>query len=412
MTPQADPSQTPRLPTLDILRGLAILGILLLNLPGFGTYYVAFFHHPPSAGWTPADQAAWLGLEVLVEGSQRGLLQLLFGAGMVILAARAERVGDRAATGYFYRRNAWLLLFGLAHVYLLLFPGDILFIYALAAMLAWPLRKLSPGLLLALALAWVGFQAGQGALDYRERAALEQRVEAGEPAAVVEWQELAAGLQPDTEFMAYDRATRLGPFPDYARYGQGIWWHERLMTGEILFFSVPEALAAMLLGAALFKWRVLQGGRSRRFYVGLAIVMYALALPLRWIEAQQFLSFNPAPRLGWISEEVARVALTLGHVALVNLLLSLRSGQWLLAPFKAAGRTALSLYLMQSLVCGWLLFPGVGLGWFGQFGWAGLTAIALALIALQLVLANLWLRRFRSGPVEWLWRRLAGAQYH
>lgn len=410
MMPEAERSRPARLPNLDVLRGLAILGILLLNLPGFGTYYVAFFDHPPSAGWSPADQFAWQALELLVEGSQRGLLQLLFGAVMVILAARAERVGDAAATGHFYRRNAWLLVFGLAHVYLLLFPGDILFIYALAAMLAWPLRKLPPAVLLALSLAWVGWYAGEGLVETRERAALQQAVTAGEPEATAQWNELAAELQPDPDFMAQDRALRLGPFVDYARYGQGIWWQERLLSGEILFFSVPEALAAMLLGAALFKWRVLQGGRSRRFYLWLALLMYAIALPPRWIDAQQWLAFTPAPRLGWITNEAARLALTLGHVALVNLLLGFRAGAWLLAPFQAAGRTALSLYLMQSVICGWLLFPGIGLGWFGRFGWAGLTVIGLVIILAQLLLANLWLRWFRMGPVEWLWRRLAGAK--
>ena len=69
--------QRDRIDSLDILRGLAILGILLMNLPGFGTYYVAFFGNAPLAGWTPADQLAWKGLEIFAEGTQRGLLQLL-----------------------------------------------------------------------------------------------------------------------------------------------------------------------------------------------------------------------------------------------------------------------------------------------------------------------------------------------
>ena len=81
-------------------------------------------------------------------------------------------------------------------------------------------------------------------------------------------------------------------------------------------------------------------------------------------------------------------------------------GQRLLSPFKAAGRMAFTLYLMQTLIAGWLLFPGFGLGLFAKFGWADMALISLAIIAGQVVFANLWLRYFAMGPVEWLWRSL------
>ena len=128
--------------------------------------------------------------------------------------------------------------------------------------------------------------------------------------------------------------------------------------------------------------------------------------PLRAIEVGEHLRFSPEPRIVQFTEEIARLAMTLGHLGLVHLMLGTAAGQALLAPFKAAGRTAFSLYVMQTLVTGWLLFPGIGLGLFGQFGWAGMFGISLAIIAVQLVLANLWLRRFSMGPVEWLWRSL------
>ncbi|HEX5693819.1 MAG TPA: DUF418 domain-containing protein [Arenimonas sp.] len=116
---------------------------------------------------------------------------------------------------------------------------------------------------------------------------------------------------------------------------------------------------------------------------------------------EQHLRLTPEPRLVWFTEEIARIALTIGHLCLVNLLLSAALGQRLLSPFKAAGRTAFTLYLMQTLIAGWLLFPGFGLGLFAQYGWAAMALMSLAIIAAQVVMANVWLRWFAMGPVEW-----------
>lgn len=399
--------QSQRIANLDILRGLAILGILIINLPGFGTYYAAFFGNAPLAGWTPADQATWITMEVAVEGAQRGLLQLLFGAGVLLLASRAMHDdGPVAVADRYYRRNLWLLVFGLANIFLLLFPGDILFIYAIAALALFPFRRLAPATLLVIGLSWAVLDTGLGLAEYAERHELQEQVAAREPAALEAWAELEAGFEPDPGFMAYDRANRMGSYADYAAYARTTWLDERAYTGEIFFQSVPEAFCAMLLGMALFKWGILGGTRRRGTLLMLMLAMYAIALPLRVIEVVQHLRFNPEPRIVWFTEEIARLALTIGHLCLVNLVLSATWGRRLLSPLKAAGRTAFTLYLMQTLVAGWLLFPGFGLGLFGQFGWADMALISLAIIGMQVLLANLWLRLFHMGPVEWLWRSL------
>ena len=311
------------------------------------------------------------------------------------------------------------MVFGLVNIFVLLFPGDILFIYALAALFLFPFRTLAPGVLLALGLAFTVVDSGRGLAEYLARDTLQAQVEAAkarqaegaalsepETKALAAWAELEAAQVPDQDFMTYDRKMRLAPFADYASYMRGIWLEERAYSGEVFFEAVPEAFCVMLIGAALFKWRVIQGGRGRRFYLGLMLAGYAIGGPLRAIEVVQHLRFTPEPKVVDFTEEIARLAMTLGHLGLVHLLLGTRAGAWLLAPFKAAGRTAFSLYVMQTLVTGWLLFPGIGLGQFGQFGWAGMVGISVAIIAVQLVLANLWLRRFRLGPVEWLWRSL------
>ncbi len=112
-----------------------------------GTTILAAFEFPHLApNWTPADQAVWGFLEVFVEGTQRGLLQFLFGASALILTARAMRYDDPIGVAdLYYRPNLWLLVFGLANIFVLLFPGDILFVYALAALFLFPFRRSARG---------------------------------------------------------------------------------------------------------------------------------------------------------------------------------------------------------------------------------------------------------------------------
>lgn len=339
---------------------------------------------------------------------------------MLILTARAmSRDGPVEVADIYYRRNLWLMLFGLANVFLLLFPGDILFIYAVAALVIFPFRRLSPKALLAIGLAWVAYSSAAGAVRYAERAALQQQVRSAEAksaagipvsaperAALTQWKELEQQFRPNPGELAADREKRLGSFAQYARYNHEVWIGYRAKTLGLFYNEIPEAIAWMLIGAALFKLGIIQGARNRRFYAVLAVAAYAVGLALRIVEVQQHLTYAPGPRIVWFTAEIARLAMTLGHLALVNLAMTSGTGRRLLAPLRAAGRTAFSLYVMQTLVTVWLLFPGFGLGLFGQLGWAEMFAATLAIILVQLVLANLWLRAFHMGPVEWAWRSL------
>ena len=414
------PAAGRRIDHLDVLRGIAILGILFINLPGAATYYAAFFGLEFVAGWSQLDRIAWAAMEIFIDGTQRGLLQLLFGAGMLILTARAmSDDGPVAVADIYYRRNLWLMLFGLANIFLLMFPGDILFVYALAALFIFPFRRLSPKVLLAIGLLWAAYSTATGAVRYVERAELQQQVtaaqakaasgaavSASERKALEQWQELRQGFRPDPAQLKADREARFAPFAEHAGYNHHIWLEYRARSLGIFLEEIPEAFAVMLIGAALFKWGIMQGGRTRRFYAVMTLAAYAVGLALRFVEVQQHLTYAPGPRVVWFTDEIARLAMTLGHLGMVNLLMTTGLGQALLAPFKAAGRTAFSLYVMQTLITGWLLFPGIGLGLFGKLGWAEMFASTVAIVLFQLVMANLWLRAFSMGPVEWAWRSL------
>jgi uncharacterized protein len=139
------------------------------------------------------------------------------------------------------------------------------------------------------------------------------------------------------------------------------------------------------------------------------LAAYGFGITARWIGVQETLSFAPLAKTLWITGELARLAMGLGHLALVNWAAQTRAGNALLAPFKAAGRMAFSLYFLQQLLGMWLLFSPFGLAgrFWGHLGWASMAAISTWMILFELVLANLWFRYFTSGPLEWLWRSLA-----
>ncbi|UAK25265.1 DUF418 domain-containing protein [Sphingomonas nostoxanthinifaciens] len=411
-----------RIDVLDVLRGIAILGIFYMNIPFMGEPIVALMGHIRMVGWTVPDQWAWAIINVVAEGTQRGTLEMLFGAGMMILTAKAmEPDGPVAVADLYMRRTLWLLAFGLADVFLLLWPGDILHIYALAALLLFPFRRLGPKLLVALGLLWSVFSVVQGASEYVDRTALIAKVEAAhvaqaahrapskdQQAALKTWQEKLDKLKSlsakERKDLADETRARRGPFMGYA---QMVWKSWLTIVAPTDLFSVAEAFCTMLIGIALFKWGVIQGQRTPGFYLGMAAIAYAFGMGARAWGVHEIAAFQPQPKLIWMLEEPARLAVTLGHVAIVNFLMQTRVGHLLLSPFKAAGKAAFSLYVIETIIGMWILFPGIGLGWWDRFGWFGLAVTATVTIGCLLVLANVWMRLFAMGPLEWAWRSLA-----
>ena len=149
-----EPDGAPRIGSLDILRGIAILGILFMNINDMGGSLFASFDDVRHFGWARQDQVAWWLREVIANGTARCMLEMLFGAGMVILTDRAAlAVGTRVVMKRYYVRNLLLFAFGLVHIFILLWPGDILHTYGLAALVAFLFRRLRPRLLIVFGLA-------------------------------------------------------------------------------------------------------------------------------------------------------------------------------------------------------------------------------------------------------------------
>ena len=407
-----------RIDVLDILRGLAILLMFLFNIPFMGNTAYGSLMDVRLLGWTHADRICWALLNIFLEGTQRGMLQFLFGAGALILLERAmPPEGPVKVADLYFRRNLWLGVFGLFDIYGLLWFGDILFSYALAALFLFPFRRLTARTLLILGSLYVGGIAVQGAVGFHHQI-LAQR----QSAAVLEKQAHGERLSPSDEKILLARKGQLVPFTPamfaeeraahlgcFSRYSS---WSRSFFTGTIntdVLPWLPRAIGNfffLVLGMASFKFGITQGSRTTRFYGWLCLGCYAPGLLVRGLSTWQELAAHSSPNIGAFTYDPARLAVTIGHIALVNLAVRTSLGQRLLAPFKAAGRTAFSLYLMQNGVGMLVLFPAFGFGLWGRYGWFGLTMIACMIMAAQLVLANVWLRYFAIGPMEWAWRTL------
>ncbi len=412
-----------RIAVLDILRGFAILGIFYMNIPFMSGPVSALLGNIRAMGWTVADRTAWAVTTIGFEGTQRGMLEFLFGAGLMVTAAKAmEGDGPVAVADLYIRRNLWLLAFGLIDIFLLLWPGDILHVYALCALALFPFRKLSVKWLLVLGLLFPTITAVGGVAEYIGRSEMQatynvatakeqqgQKLSEDETEAVKEWRESEkriAGQEPEMVKMAKEEtAARAGSFGDYAGFmiGSYMW----ILSKGGLLFGVIEAFGTMLVGIALWKLGFIQGKRTTREYLVVLLLAYAFGLGARYLGVMERLTFAPVPKTIWATQELARLAVSLGHVALINLLVRAAAGKALLAPLKAAGQMAFSLYFMEQIVGVFILFSPLGLHLPGAQGWAHLAWQATLVVAGLLVFANLWMRYYVSGPLEWVWRSLA-----
>ena len=394
--PQAAPvAETARIDAIDVLRGFALLGILVMNVQSFAMPQAAYFNPTAWGDLEGANLWVWLAGRMFFDQKFMALFSMLFGAGIVLMAGRAEARGVPAGRVH-YRRMRWLLVIGALHAHLLWY-GDILFTYAVCGMVVYPLRHLSPGRLVALGttLLAVGsaFSVGAGmSLPYWPEEALAAMTdEAWRPTPEVIEAELAVY-----------RGGWLAQLP--SRSADALAFE----TVLLVIWAFWRAGGLMLIGMALFKDGVFGAGRSTRFYAGLVAAAVAVALPLQaYGLALDFARGWPLWSffLGMQFNYWPSVVVSLGYVGLVMLACRNAALHRFTRPFAAVGQTALTNYLLQTVLCT-LVFYGHGLGWFGSVERVGQVGVVAAVWAVQLAASPLWLRRFRFGPAEWAWRSL------
>lgn len=404
-----------RIEAIDVVRGLALLGILLMNILAFGLPFRAYSDPSVDGAVAGIDFGVFAVVDVLVEGAMRALFSMLFGAGVVILAT-----GERAkGAGIYYRRQLLLLGIGLLDAFVLLWTGDILVPYALAGMVLYLCRNWRPkrlfvaaGLVFAyLAVVYAAMFLALSSLP-EQAAEIEARIASGavvtaeERAVLAEWAGLEATFRPPDYVLAREALKFEGRYPEaFMANAEEVVGIYAVALPLIMFW---DALACMLLGMALFKTGVLRGRRSVRFYGQLAIVSFAVGLAVNGFELANKVGSGYA--LEWVSgllftSDLGRVSMALGLVSLAMIvcrrgwLAKLRSG------LAATGRMALTNYLLQS-VFGLVIFHDFGLGLWNELARHQLYYIVLVEWIVMVAFSVWWLRRHRFGPMEWLWRLL------
>jgi uncharacterized protein len=369
-----------RIATLDCARGIAILGILLLNINAFGLPKAAYlnpaYHGLPST----ADAWTWAIMDVLAQAKFLTMFALLFGAGLQLLLPRGKR--------WIQARLSWLLLFGLLHA-IFLWDGDILLSYGLIGLVCWRLIREATGTRTLLMTGALLFFLGVGILVMF---AFMTNPNPGDF-----WQPGPASLQ-------YEAFWKL-------QGGQEAWQNRLDMLSSTLL-SVGaqygwELAGAMLFGAGLMRSGWLRGEFSLRHYRKLALWLITLS----WLV--QIPSVVIQWHLGWdyrwsgfllqAPREVGAALQSIGYLALIYGFWPTLS-RWRIAGWLAQiGRMALSNYLLQTLICNTLFYT---FGLYDQFGRLQLLAIVPLVWLVNLLFSLLWLRFFTQGPMEWVWRRL------
>jgi len=423
--PEAEPALAPtrqdeRIFAIDTMRGFALLGILLLNILCFGLPLVAELNPTVAGGAKGWNLKTWFLVGMLFDGKLRAIFSMMFGASVYILIARLSRKGAAAdAADIHYRRMLWMIVFGLIHGYLL-WVGDILYYYAVAGLFLYPLRKLSPRVLLSAAVVMVLAMASQGVYgSFHFRHLHQQFLQAqadeksgkkltpDQEKAKKEWTDENNAWQPPQEDLAHEyqahHSTWVAGFKFRAKF---------LQQGHAGLIYTPasawwDIFAMMLVGIALVKMDVLTGQRSFAFYGWMAAICLGIGLGsgfiMMWIMLKGQLSDESA-WLGFAFYEPSRLA-GFGYCALLMMIVKAGWLRGLTSRLAAVGQTAFSNYILTTVLC-ITIFEGWGFGLFGKLQRWQLYQVVLAVWIVNLAISPVWLKYYRFGPLEWLWRSL------
>ena len=377
-----------RIVALDALRGVALLGILLVNIRVFSMPSVVLTNPTAYGDLSGANYWVWFAGHVFAEGKFFTIFTLLFGGGVVLFTRSAETRG-RSTVDLHVRRSVWLIAAGLAHAYLLWY-GDILVAYGVCALVVVFLRDhaardLAPfGLVLLAIPSLIELTSGLTV----------------DPAAIADsWRPAESVLRSEIE-------TYRGGW--VAQLDHRIPTAVQRQTSGFFGYSAWRVTGTMLLGMALFKWGVLTNDRPPRFYrrligVGAASGLAAVLAGVWYIEVSDW---GAGAALFWRQFNYwGSLPLAGAYVGAVMLWCRWRPEGLATRALAAVGRTAFSNYVLQTVLAT-SIFYGHGLGLFGRLTRVEALGVVLLVWAVQVPLSVLWLRYFRYGPIEWLWRVL------
>ncbi len=389
-----------RIISIDLLRGFAVLGILIMNIQTFAMISAAYMNPDAWGDITGINKWVWIITHVFASEKFMSIFSILFGAGVLLFAAKALEKGRRSGPLH-YRRMFWLLIFGMLHAYLIWY-GDILVAYSLCGMLVFLFRKAKPTKLIIVAsvffiipvllMLFAGFTMG-----YWPQEAIDGSMESWKPAIEKANEEIQIMRGGWIEQM--DKRVMLAIF---------------LQTMAFFWFVLWRVTGMMLLGMMLFKTGVLTAQKSNRFYVSMAFIGIISGYVISgWGVYNNFeagWSMGYSQFFGSIFNYFGSLGSALGYIGVVMLIAkSVRYGG-LKRVFAAVGKMAFTNYILMSIIC-MFIFYGNGFGLFGKVDRTLQLLFVAGIWIIILIVSPLWLKYFRFGPLEWIWRVLTYWKY-
>ena len=416
--PKFQPVQAAnRINSLDVIRGIALLGILLMNIAGMGLPF-AYSNPTVYGGAEGLNLKAWIVTNMFFEGTMRGMFSMLFGAGVILLTTRLEKGGAGIRTAdIYYRRVIWLFIFGIIHAYLLLWDGEILYPYALCGLFLFPLRNVIPKKLLigGLVILFLGtlwtFSDYQNMKQQKteglEAAAIKKdgdSLNADQTAALKKWENMSK-KKTDEELQEEIDARHQGYWSNVLHK---VKTNQMMQTRVMYRYFFYDILAFMILGMAFFKWRIFHAEKSNKFYLIMMLIGYAFGLSINYYETTSIIDSNfdimTIEKTG-LTYDIGRLMMTFGHIGLIMLFVKSGILKFLQKALGAVGRMALTNYLMHSIITAFI-FLGFGFSMYGMLERHELYYIVFSIWIAQLIYSPIWLKYFKYGPFEWLWRSL------
>ncbi|MYC07090.1 MAG: DUF418 domain-containing protein [Chloroflexi bacterium] len=356
-------SERARITSLDLIRGIAVLGILLMNAVSFRYGTAPYFNLSAGGSETWLDWTVGIFGEIFVDQKFMGLFSLLFGAGMILFIDRASTRGGRAVLLNMWR-NALLLLMGVLHY--MLWDGDVLMIYAISSVFLIALRNLPNKALISIGVVVFALSIGGALL---------------------------------AQYIADATGTSLA----------GIWTPGEINTEDLIGFPILfgyflRGLGLILIGAGIYRTGFMNGGMASSLYRRTAIIGLGVGLPLAALGVV-FTALGDYSRevafIGQIPNTLGTIPASLGYMSLI-ILWNNGADNRLKRRLRAVGRIALTNYLTHTIFG--VLTLSVLLADAAWLNRSAILVFVLAVWALQLWWSQAWLSRFLYGPAEWVWR--------
>lgn len=376
----------PRIQSLDLIRGIALLGILLINIRVFSSNVVTYYFPYALGDLSVADQLTYMLTEAFAHSKFIGIFSMLFGVGLIIFRQNLENK-NLISRDYTLRRLSFLLLFGLLHGFLVWF-GDILVLYSLCGLLVMSVWRWNANKLFLLSSLFFTISLISGFFFV--------------------WTKFTdpTMANPYLDFIDAERQSFLGN-----------WFEQLGMRREQLlayYSNFPKTyiwstMALMLMGMGLYKVGFFSSERTTKFYQKIAFITLGTCLPIALFNAyvSDNLLWEPHPLYPYLHllHFLIVPPMVIGYSALFILWQRSRSLYWLQYAITCLGRMAFSGYILTSLLCTFI-FYGHGLGLYGQYSYFQQLYFVVSIWIILLLLAPLWLHFFKQGPLEALWRKL------